>query len=804
MTQLANIIVDVPVMQTNRPYTYLIPETFVNQLEPGMRVIVPFGKGDRLVQGFVVELVDESEVDLTNELKAIESVMDLRPVLNDELLALGQYMSEETYSFQINCFQTMLPAVYRAKYSKRIVLKDRDNDDLLFGLFNGKTAIDWEEAEARGILDELVKLRREDLVDVEYIVKDTQTKKYEKYIVPTHSTEEYVEIIDQTAANATRQLQFLELLKAATKPVKWKELKEQGATNAVLNSAIDKGWCRVEEVEVYRDPYKEQDFKTTTALQLNDEQQQAFDQINEKVQTNTHEVFLLEGITGSGKTEVYLQTIQEVLDKGQGAIVLVPEIALTPQMVTRFKGRFGDDVAVLHSGLSSTEKYDEWRKVEREEARVVVGARSSIFAPIKNLGLIIIDEEHENTYKQDETPRYHARDIAIWRAKYHNCPVVLGSATPSLESRARAFKGVYTLIELKHRANQKPLPQIEVVDMREEISKGNRTSFSISLLQKIRDRIQKGEQVVLLLNRRGFSSFVMCRDCGFVLQCPNCDISQTLHMDTKTMKCHYCGHEEPIPRTCQQCGSSSIRYYGTGTQKIEEELYQVIPESKIVRMDVDTTRRKGAHQKLLQKFENKEGNILLGTQMIAKGLDFPNVTLVGVINADTALSLPDFRSAENTFQLLTQVSGRAGRGDINGEVIIQSYNPEHYAIQLAKRHDYTTFFNKEMMLRKISQYSPFYFLIKISVSHEQEITASKKMNEIVQFIRPALSEQAIMIGPTPKSIARTHNRYHFQTIIKYKHEDALKQRLHELLNLIQADASNGLFISIDPQPTNFI
>lgn len=803
MAHIAEIIVDVPVMQTNIPYSYRIPHKFIAQLEPGMRVIVPFGKGNRMIQGFVISISNTNQS--VDDLKSIESIMDLTPVLNNELLLLGQFMSEQTYSFRINCYQTMLPAVYRAKYSKRIVLTDHSDDSIVYDLFNGKSHIDWEVAEDRGLLSELLKLKKQNKVDVEYIVSDKRNKKFEKYIVPTHSPEEYGDIIDHTAGNAKRQLQFLMILRDAKERIPWKVIRDDyNISSNVLNRAVEKDWCEVEEVEVYRDPFKDDTFNKTEPLTLTDEQQAAFDKINHQIKHESHEVFLLEGITGSGKTEIYLQSIQEVLNKNQGAIVLVPEISLTPQMVKRFKGRFGDDVAVLHSGLSDSEKYDEWRKVEREEARVVVGARSSIFAPLKNIGIIIIDEEHEATYKQEETPRYHARDIAIWRAKFHNCPVILGSATPSLESRARTLKNVYTLLQLNHRANNKPLPPIEVVDMRDEIRTGNRSSFSKKLQNKIKDRLSKGEQIVLLLNRRGFSSFVMCRDCGFVLECPNCDISQTLHMDTKTMKCHYCGHEEAIPNYCKECGSSSIRYYGTGTQKIEEELKELIPESTIIRMDVDTTRRKDAHKKLLEKFEAKEASILLGTQMIAKGLDFPNVTLVGVINADTALGLPNFRSAENTFQLLTQVSGRAGRGELNGEVIIQSFNPDHYAIQLAKHHDYNSFFNKEMMLRKASQYSPFYYLIKISVSHENELTASKKMGEIVELLRPVLSPQAIMLGPTPRSIARTHNRYHFQTIIKYKNEEALKERLLELMMKVQQESIQGLYISIDPQPMNFI
>lgn len=804
MSRIAEIIVDVPVMQTNIPYSYFIPEKFENELVAGMRVIVPFGKGDRQVQGFVTAIKNEKE--FNGELKEISDVMDLKPVLNEELIELGEAMAEQTYSFRINCYQTMLPAVYRAKYQKIIKVTDDLPDDIQFGIFKGKNYMDWEEAVELGITNQMLKLRSENKVEVEYLVTDKAKKKTEKYIIPSLTSEEYETELEKVQKNASRQIEFLHILKENVgTELAWKTLKDEyNISSAVLNRAESEGWCDIKEVEVYRDPFEEVNFKKTTALTLTSEQENAYDHINDSIVNEKHEVFLLKGITGSGKTEIYLQTIAQVLEKGQGALMLVPEISLTPQMVHRFKSRFGEDVAVLHSGLSNNEKYDEWRKIERGEAHVVVGARSSIFAPIENLGIIIIDEEHETSYKQEETPRYHARDVAVWRAKYHACPVVLGSATPSLESRARALKNVYTLLELKERANQKALPEVNVVDMREEMSKGNRSTFSTELQENIKDRIQKGEQSVLLLNRRGYSSFIMCRDCGFVLECPNCDISQTLHMDTKTMKCHYCGHEENIPRVCPNCESPSIRYYGTGTQKVEQELNKIIPESKIIRMDVDTTRRKGAHEKLLSKFENKKANILLGTQMIAKGLDFPNVTLVGVLNADTSLSLPDFRSAERTFQLLTQVSGRAGRGEVDGDVIVQSFNPNHYAIQFAKHHDYDSFFKKEMNLRHLSDYSPYYFLTRIMVSHESEITAAKKMGEIVDFIKPSLSDKAITLGPTPRSIARTHNRYHFQTIIKYKNEQTLNKRLHELLSATQKEQTKGLFISIDPKPMNFI
>ncbi|EAA0304870.1 primosomal protein N', partial [Listeria monocytogenes] len=565
------------------------------------------------------------------------------------------------------------------------------------------------------------------------------------------------------------------------------------------------GWLTFIEKEAYRDPFANQTFEKTTALSLNAEQQVAVETILQSVQEQQSQTYLLEGITGSGKTEVYLQVIAEVLNQGKTAIMLVPEISLTPQMVQRFKSRFGEHVAVMHSGLSQGEKYDEWRKIERGEAEVVVGARSAIFAPIENIGVIIIDEEHEASYKQEETPRYHARDLAIWRSEYHHCPVVLGSATPSLESRARAQKNVYQRLRLTQRANQAAtLPTIDVVDMRQEVENGNVSSFSMSLQEKLQERLEKNEQSVLLLNRRGYSSFVMCRDCGYVLPCPNCDISLTLHMDSKTMKCHYCGHEERIPYRCPNCGQDKIRYYGTGTQKVEEELQTLLPDSRILRMDVDTTRRKGAHEKILRTFGEGQADILLGTQMIAKGLDFPNVTLVGVLNADTALNLPDFRSSERTFQLLTQVSGRAGRAEKPGEVIIQSFNPEHYAIQLAKAQDYEDFYTKEMYIRHRGDYPPYYFTVQITASHPEENEAAKQMFQIATKLKQGLSPQAILLGPTPNAIMRVNNRYFYQVIIKYKQEPMLQPLLKEILTDTQRATARGLKLSIDAEPMNFI
>lgn len=806
MQEIADVIVDVPTLQTNIPYEFKIPEKFQKDIMTGMRVIVPFGKGDRRVQGFITNLKDKQNFE--GELKEIVELMDLDPVLNKEMIKLGEWMAQTTYSFRISCYQTMLPAVLRARYQKIVKLVDKEiKDEDLFDIFQGKNWISWEDVENRDLISEMLKLKKEDKIEVNYFVEDKAKKKTKKVISRNLSADKLKEVYEKVDGRAHRQKQFIELLLqlAENEKIDQKTLNhEHGIATSVINRGVEEGWCEVQEIEVYRDPYEKSDIQHTEPMILNQEQQLAYDKINQNVQKDKHEVFLLQGVTGSGKTEVYLQSIAEVLQKGEGALVLVPEISLTPQMVHRFKGRFGELVAVLHSGLSDGEKYDEWRKIEKGEAKVVVGARSSVFAPLENIGIIIIDEEHETTYKQSDSPRYHARDVAIWRAKEHNCPVVLGSATPSLESRARASKNVYTLLELKERVNRQALPSVEIIDMREEMKEGNSSLFSQPLKEALFNRLAHKEQSVLMLNRRGYSSFLMCRDCGFVLKCPNCDISQTLHMDTHSMKCHYCGHEEAIPKICPSCHSHKIRYFGTGTQKVEEELNKLLPEAKIIRMDVDTTRRKGAHERLLQKFGNQEADILLGTQMIAKGLDFPNVTFVGVLNADTALGLPDFRSAEKTFQLLTQVSGRAGRGEIKGDVVIQTYNPEHYAIQLAQSHDYETFYLREMKYRHLSDYSPYYFLTSIQVSHENEVIAAKRIQQVAEFIKPYLSEQAILLGPTPRFVARTHNKYHFQLIVKYKNENRLNEGLHKLLNSTQKEQAQGLMIKIDPQPNQFL
>ena len=803
MSYYAAVIVDVPTMQTDQPYTYRVPKQWQEIIAPGMRVEVPFGEGNRHIQGFVMALSEEEPSNPEIVLKDLIRVIDLAPVVNPELLQLADYMKDVTFSFKITCLQTMLPAAMKAAYEKKFVLID-ETHEIKAQYFKQQTEVDWQVIEDAGELPRFQRLRTAGVLDIRYVVKEKTKKKMVRYVNSQITEANFAEIKASLRANALRQHQLIETLKVTPRETTTFYTK-QGLSAANLNQGEEQGWLTIEEVETYRDPFKDHDFPMTQPFALNDEQAHAVERIVAAETNRDATTFLLEGITGSGKTEVYLQSIAQILAKGKTAMMLVPEIALTPQMVQRFKSRFGKAVAVLHSGLSQGEKYDEWRKIERGESQVVVGARSAVFAPLENIGLIIIDEEHEATYKQDEAPRYHARDLAIWRSQYHHCPVVLGSATPSLESRARGQKNRYELLFLTKRAHEAAqLPDVTIVDLKDEYTQKNTGTFSRLLQEKIADRLVKKEQIVLLLNRRGYSSFMMCRDCGYVQECPNCDISLTLHMDVRKMACHYCGHQEAIPNKCPDCQSPKIRYYGTGTQKVEEELQTLYPSARILRMDVDTTRKKGAHERILKTFEDQKADILLGTQMIAKGLDFPNITLVGVLNADTALNLPDFRSSERTFQLLTQVSGRAGRGEKSGEVIVQTFNPDHHSIVLAQAQDYETFYRHEMRLRHQSGYPPYYFTVKISASHPSEEVAAKKMYQIAEKLKNGLSPNSQILGPIPSGVARIKNRYHYQLILKYKQEPQLHQMLREILETSQVDQRQNLFVAIDYEPLNFI
>lgn len=796
---IAKVIVDVPSAAIDQTFDYEIPDRFLSVLTPGMRVIVPFGP--RKIMGFVVEITDESSF---NRLKPIADVLDLVPVLTKELLDLGKWMANETLSLSITALQVMLPQVLKSKYKKEIVrLSNERLSDELEDLFQGRDTISFEEFEASNLsYNQLKKAVEANDVMIDYIVQSKITRKYVTVVFPKKEIHLLEEALQDLPKTAKKQRAIIEFFIDNPAEISQKMLLSKlQTTTSTIKALMEKGLIDTYRKEAYRNPYDDDAIKRTEPLVLTAEQEQAIKPILESIENDRHEVLLLHGVTGSGKTEVYLQAIQEVIKKGKEAIVLVPEISLTPQMVNRFKGRFGKNVAVMHSALSAGEKFDEWRKIQRKEVQVVVGARSAIFSPFENLGIVIIDEEHETSYKQEDQPRYHARDVAIERGKNNQFPVILGSATPTLESYARASKDVYKLATLTKRTNHKPMPEVITVDMRDELHAGNRTMFSRLLMEKIRECMSKGEQIVLLLNRRGYSTFIMCRDCGHVKECPHCDIALTYHKNNNRLKCHYCSFEEAVPAVCPECSSDLIRYFGTGTQRVEEALTQLLPEASVIRMDVDTTRRKGAHEKLLRDFAEKKADILLGTQMIAKGLDFENVTLVGVLTADSMLHLPDFRSSEKTFQLLTQVSGRAGRHELAGEVIVQTYTPDHYSIVLASEYNFEAFYTKEMAMRRAFQYPPYYYLALITITHPNQVHVVQAAQRIVTELQNRINPGTIILGPTPSPIPRIKDRYRYQCMIKYKHEPNLRKMIQDVTYLFKdAIQKDDLQILVDMQP----
>ncbi|MDD6223813.1 MAG: primosomal protein N' [bacterium] len=606
-------------------------------------------------------------------------------------------------------------------------------------------------------------------------------KKWESYITLSTTYDPYCK------RNAN-QTQIISLLKTVGRMNK-KEL-ETISSSSVKTLLKHKVIIENKE-EVYR---RKNQTEILTKYPLTSLQKQIVEKVLEK--RGKDQVFLLHGVTGSGKTEVYMELVEKTLKEGKESIVLVPEISLTEQIVARFQKRFSDDIAILHSRLSDGEKYDEWRKIARGEVKIVIGARSAIFAPLKNIGLLIIDEEHTTSYKQESTPKYHAIDIAKWRSNYHKCPLILGSATPTLESYARAKKGIYYLLEMKERVHQKALPEVEIVDMNQAM-KTCKGHFSHLLTNKIQESLEKKEQVILLLNRRGYSSFVSCQQCGYVEKCPKCDITLTYHKSSGMLRCHYCGYATNQREFCPECSEKSMTNLGLGTEKIEEEIKQLFTTAKVIRMDFDTTSKKGAHEKIITSFQKQEYDILLGTQMIAKGLDFANVTLVGVINADTSLNIPDFRSSEYTYQLLSQVAGRSGRGEKKGNVIIQTFNQDHYAIQYAKNHDYEGFYQKEMSIRRELGYPPYYYLTTIKILSKNYDDAKNHSGKVFHYLEKNLTS-TIILGPSIASVFKINNVYRFQIILKYKQEEKLTMILNNIIEHYKANSKVKIDIVFDP------
>lgn len=731
MKLYAEVIINSEALEIDRPFTYKVPEEFNNEIKIGQIVKVPFGKGNKTSEGFILNLKNDDNIKFKT--KNIAAILVKDPVIYEDDINLIEFLREKTLCKYIDAFRLLIPVGImkgaKAKKKKVIVLKNED-------LSNIKNPDGYKKI-------------------VEFF--KTNSGKYTKSeLINEHSISQYK-----------------------------------------LNKLIENEVLSIEEESVFR--YNDRVYNKDSAKTLTIEQENI---IREYINSDD-KMFLLKGVTGSGKTEVYMKLVERVLLEGKSAIILVPEIALTPQMIERFKGRFGVNVALFHSKLSDGERFDEWFRVKEGKAKVIVGARSAIFLPTKNLGLIIIDEEHENTYKSEQNPKYQTKEVAEYLSELKGCKVILGSATPSIKTYYRALTGEMKLLELNSRVDNKPMPPMKVIDMRNELKGGNKSLFSRELFIAIQERLKRKEQIILFLNRRGFSTFVSCRSCGYVFKCDECDISMTYHKNGLLI-CHYCGKTKREPRECSKCHSKYVKFFGAGTQRVEEEVKKYFNNVRILRMDVDTTRDKHSYERIYNTFKNAEADILIGTQMVSKGLDFKNVTLVGILAADMSINIPDYRAAERTFQIITQVAGRAGRGDKQGEVLIQTYTPQHYSLQYAVNYDYEGFYEKEFTVRAMMKYPPFGKLLLINGTSKKEELLKNFMHKITMMIKP-LVESCLdieILGPIPCMISKVKENYRWQIVIKGEFDSYFSKNIKEILYDENKNVYNDIRISMDINPNN--
>ncbi|MEY8762176.1 MULTISPECIES: primosomal protein N' [Clostridium] len=733
MYTYAGIIVNNSSVKLDKIFTYKVPEKLKDKIKIGFRVKVPFGKGNKKVDGFIVRLYENILND--NKIKDIIDFCDDFPLFTLKDLELIEEMRKRYLCTYLDCIKMFVP---------RGILKGmKDKEENL--VYTGR------EPEKRFARDPYRKIYK--------LVEDENGKHTKNFI-----SEKY------------------------------------DVSLSSINTMIKHGFLITGKSVVGR--YDDRKYSRYSKKILNREQQLAVN----KIMNLDKSMFLIHGVTGSGKTEIYMQLVEKAMKDGMESIILVPEIALTPQMVERFKGRFGKDISVFHSKLSDGERYDEWMRVKRGQVKVAIGARSAIFLPFENLGFIIIDEEQEWSYKSDSNPKYNAREIGEMKCRQYGCKMVLGSATPSIETYYRCTRGEIELVTLRNRADGAAMPKIRIVDMREELVNNNKSMFSRILYKSICDRLNRGEQVILFLNRRGYSTFVSCRKCGYVFKCNNCDISYTYHHDIDKLICHYCGSRIDVPKVCPKCGSKYVKYFGVGTEKIEKLIKEKFPGAKVLRMDFDTTRKKNSYEKIYNTFKEGRADILVGTQMIAKGLDFKNVTLVGVIAADLSINLPDFRSAERTYELITQVSGRAGRGQKPGEVIVQTYSPENYSLKCAAKNNYRDFYNREIVVRKNMNYPPFSDILLINVSSKNEGILIKNIQNVGIFLRNILekNDKIKMLGPCPCEISKIKEYYRWKIMIKGKISLNMAQNIRKIVYDLLKDVYNDIRVSIDINPTNMM
>ncbi|MDU5069499.1 MAG: primosomal protein N' [Finegoldia magna] len=773
---------------TNRLYSYYSSE----DVEIGMRVIVPFGKSNINKLALVVRINDNPKKDI--DYKEIISVVDLNPIVTQESIDMAFFMVDKYLSDYSSAFQTILPPGNFEELKEYFTANDKllNVDEDLYNILKTKK----EYSEIKEISDvshkRLMEYVKSDFLKMDLVYDQQITPKLLKYV-------KLIEDNPVISKRANAQQKIVDMLKTNNNILYSELLAKTNTTSSVVKALEEKKIVEIYFKEV--DRVVVDDTKTYQKIKLNSQQEKAYNSILE------NQFNLLHGVTGSGKTEVYLHLVEKMLNEGKDSIVLVPEISLTPQTIERFEGRFPGKVAIIHSKLNVNEKFEQFRKMYNGEYKIVVGARSAVFSPFKNLGLIIIDEEHETSYVSEKNPKYNAIDISGFRAEYNNAKLLLGSATPGVEEYSKALKGEYNLIEMNKRANDTNPVECTIVDMRKELETGNMRMFSKVLLNKIQENLNNKKQTILFLNKRGHTSFISCRRCGYVLKCDSCDVSMTYHKTKNRLICHMCGRTALKPKVCPNCGSKFIKEFGAGTQKLEEETRELFPNARIARMDRDTTNTKKDYKKIYDMMNNQEIDILIGTQMLSKGFDFPNVTLVGVMAADISLNLGDYKSNEKTFQLITQVAGRAGRAEYEGDVIIQTYKPDNFAITSAALHDYKMFYEKEIKLRKSFNYPPFFRILNINISSKNRNVAMKKINEVSNYVAALIRRYklstTLINGPHPSPIERINNMYRFDLYYKFPNgEDKIIEIIKKVLinNEYNINLEGiTLKITLDPQ-----
>lgn len=800
-------------------YDYKISNDNMNKAVPGVRVLIPFGRKNQLKSGWIIEVCEREKNNL--KLKQISQIVDSTPLLSAEMIKIAQWIRTRYFCTWGDAIRLMIPAGVNLKKQSWLQASEMLTANKIESNFelspSQKNILAKLMKSKDGMPEHEITKTEENTDDVKYLIDKGFIKKSDffeqlinektvKAVTPSISKEEFYSLVDEGKVKNIRPIRVMEVLFTEGICTLQDILLIAGVSHGTIRNMAKKGWVSYCEIEVERNPFDNIECEIPKELILTSEQVQVLKETIPLLSQNKLNEVLIHGVTGSGKTEVYIRLIEEVINNRKTAIVLVPEISLTPQMTSCFTARFGNRVAIQHSRLSQGERYDQWRKIRAGEVDVVIGARSAVFAPLINIGIIIIDEEHELTYKSENTPKYDARHVARARCNINGALLVLGSATPSIETYHRALNGKTQLLTMKSRPNSMPLPQTIIVDLREELREGNRGVISRKLNEELINNKINQDQSILFLNKRGYASFILCRDCGYTSKCPNCSVTLTVHTYDKQSVCHYCGYSEPILKACPNCESKKIKAFGTGTQKVEEELKSQPAEFRILRMDMDTTSGKHGHQKILDAFRNKEADILLGTQMVAKGHDFPDVTLVGILSADSYLFNSDYRASERTFQLITQASGRAGRGEKHGRVILQAYNIDDYAIQTAMVQDYEAFYQKEIVMRKVMNFPPFCHIGVVIVSGENQNDAKESLEVLkAQIFNQYCEKNAIECSevlPSPIFILR--NRYRWRLIIKTASINILVQLINEILDMFPKMKTGSTDISVDIDPASMV